>query len=209
MPEKINAEFILNLLMQKHCDDVAIPECKDGPTVGGYKRMDLWVMKKSWSKPSHICYEIKISRSDFLGDKKMLDYHTYCNQLVLVCPSGMVKPEEVHPSMGLMYCNPDKKSLFTKIKAPATQRDIPDSVYRYALMSRASIDVFGDQKRFNRARRIEYYMKTCGIRKTMETCGLKISNRLLNTLKSLSPIDYGHGNSRGLTGLLNDMKGKI
>lgn len=48
-------------------------------------------------------YEIKVSRADFLQDKKWKEYAAFCNLLYLVCPKGLIKPEEVEPPFGLIY----------------------------------------------------------------------------------------------------------
>lgn len=48
-------------------------------------------------------YEIKTSRSDFLGDKKWKEYLEYCGKFYFVCPAGMIKPEELDKEIGLIY----------------------------------------------------------------------------------------------------------
>jgi len=76
MKNEITAKTILNLLLQKHSKDLCISECKTGST-WFTKRLfiiDLWVMKKSWTKPYTYCYEIKINRQDFLNDTKWREY---------------------------------------------------------------------------------------------------------------------------------------
>jgi len=81
------ADQILNLLLIKHSKDVCVPECKGGPTwFGRHDRMDLWTMARSWAHPRCCAYEIKVSRSDFVNDKKWMAYLEYCNELYFVAP---------------------------------------------------------------------------------------------------------------------------
>jgi len=58
-----------------------------------------------------ILIEVKVSRSDFLSDKKkshrskgMGNWRFYC------CPSGMIKKEELPPKWGLIYVNEKGKA---------------------------------------------------------------------------------------------------
>ena len=80
---------ILDKLKAKHTDDVFVAECKNGPThTASHRRLDAWVMKKSWSPITMLGYEIKQSRSDFLQDNKWQAYLPCCHQLYFVCPKG-------------------------------------------------------------------------------------------------------------------------
>lgn len=136
----IDSKAIVELLRVKHAKDVFVSECKDGPSqFGGHRRLDGWVMERSWANPRVIGYEVKISRSDFLQDDKWQDYLGLCNQLYFVCPNGMIKPEEVPASVGLMYVSKTKTVLFRKKKADFRNPTIPESLYRYILMCRARI----------------------------------------------------------------------
>lgn len=207
--DKIDAKFIMKLLEEKHYLDIFVPECKNGRTTdaarGENVRMDGWAMKRSWTNPLAIGYEVKVSRGDFLQDKKMLRYHDYCNQLYLVCPHGMIKKEEVDPSMGLMYVNKDKKSLYTMRKAPMTPRDIPSNVYRYILMSRSIIKTgLTLEQKAERGRIIDSSFKHnsyYGIKKAMKDHGMSISQTIERRLSALE------GNDGGLNGFLHDIRG--
>ncbi len=140
MPKVITAQHIVNLLAARHSDDVFVPECKNGPSMsGGHRRMDAWAMKKSWSKPRMFAYEIKVSRSDFLKDDKWTDYLEYCTDFYFVCPSKLIAPEELPDNVGLIWVSTTGTKLFTKRKAVFRDTSIPDEIYRYILMSRATI----------------------------------------------------------------------
>jgi hypothetical protein len=137
----MRADRIIELLAAKHAEDVFVPECKDGPTQSGeHLRMDAWVMKKSWSKPLTIVYEVKVSRSDFLSDDKWKFYLPYCNEFYFVCPAGLIKPEELPPEAGLLYVSTTETMLFKKKKSSyRADVAIPEAVSRYILMSRVKV----------------------------------------------------------------------
>lgn len=138
----ISSRFI-ELLAARHSKDVFVPECKDGPTqsVSNYLRMDAWVMNKSWANPCVTGYEIKVSRSDFIGDNKWPAYLPLCNQFYFVAPKGLIDPSELSPDAGLLQVAGDGSGtrLLTKKKAPYRQVAIPEDIYRYVLMCRVKV----------------------------------------------------------------------
>lgn len=132
---------IRKCLRQKHSKDLVVEECKDGPTTyGSHLRMDMWVMPRSWSKPMCTAYEIKVSRSDFLRDDKWPGYLDLCNYFYFVCPAGLIEPEELPEGVGLMWLSKTGTRLYTKRKAAPRDVTIPESLWRYVLMCRATID---------------------------------------------------------------------
>lgn len=149
---KIISRDIVNLLAKKHSEDVFVKECKDGPTHrGSHSRLDGWAMKRSWSKPLVVGYEIKVSRGDFLQDDKWPNYLGMCNQLYFVCPTGVIDPSEIPEGVGLMWASKNCARLYTKRKAPHRDVEIPESVWRYVLMCRAVItreNQTGSEKQF-------------------------------------------------------------
>jgi len=48
-------------------------------------------------------FEFKVSRGDFLQDKKWHKYLKYCNTFAFVCPPGIIKKGEVEKGIGLVY----------------------------------------------------------------------------------------------------------
>jgi len=135
----VHAGRIGRLLAEKHSRDVFVAECKDGPSHGGHRRMDAWVMAKSWSKPLVTVYEIKVSRSDFIKDEKWHNYLPLCNKFVFVCPHGLIAPEEIPQDCGLMWVSKTGNRLFTKRKAVYRDVVIPNSVFIYILMWRVQV----------------------------------------------------------------------
>lgn len=137
---KINAGMIEKLLSVKHRDDIFVPECKNGPThTAGHLRMDAWVMKRSWANPLTIAYEIKVSRSDFLGDQKWHRYLDYCNEFYFVCPTGLIDPTELPAEAGLMYVAKTGTRLFRKKAAPRRKVQIPESLSKYLPICRMEL----------------------------------------------------------------------
>ncbi len=130
----MRADDILQLLSVRHSDDVFIPEC-----MAGYGRMDAWALRKSWSHPLAVGYEIKVNRSDFLNDKKWMNYVKYCNEFYFVCPSHLIGVEEVPENCGLLWTSKTGTRLYAKKKAPYRTVEISERFYRAILFSRIKI----------------------------------------------------------------------
>lgn len=110
----------------RHKDDLCVPECKTGPSMGtNHRRFDLWTMARSYSPLTFYGYEIKISRADYPQDKKWQDYLPYCNQFYWVTPWGMVKPEETPGECGLIWCSQNLTRTYVKKKAAHRKIDAP------------------------------------------------------------------------------------
>jgi len=136
---KINAGQIVTLLRNKHIMDIFVGECKDGPTGHGLAQIDAWVMKKSWAHPLMIGYEIKVSRQDFLRDRKWSNYLGMCNELIFVCPWDIIHINEVPTDCGLMWVSKSGTRITTKKKAPYRGIKEPVGLLKYLLMARTKI----------------------------------------------------------------------
>lgn len=55
-------------------------------------------------------YEIKVNRQDFLKDTKWAEYSMFCSSLCVVCPAGLIQPEEVEKPFGLIWVMPKDKA---------------------------------------------------------------------------------------------------
>ena len=136
----MTAKNIIDLLDARHKDDLFVPECKSGPTqLTNHVRLDAWAFRKSWAHPCMTGYEVKVSRSDFLGDNKMAAYLPLCNALYVVCPHGLIQPEEVLEQAGLLWVTSTGTRLVTKKKAPYREIAFPEQLVQYVLMCRARI----------------------------------------------------------------------
>lgn len=139
------AEQCLEALAIRHAADVFVPECKSGPTWGGTPfRLDAWAMPRSWAHLAFWGYEIKVSRSDFTGDTKWHNYLPLCHRFAFVCPWGLIQPDEVGESAGLVWVA--RTRCVTKKQPPLREIEAPTDLLVYVLMSRAHIDATEIQK---------------------------------------------------------------
>jgi hypothetical protein len=140
----MHSSMLIKLLAERHKDDVFIAECKNGSSYGDrLLKMDGWAMRKSWAHPCVSGYEVKVSRADFLGDKKWPGYLKYCNEFYFVSPPDIIKLEELGADVGLLYCSANGGRLYTKKKAPFRNLTIPESIFRYIIMRLSSDDQYG------------------------------------------------------------------
>jgi len=176
----MNSEDIIKLLRLKHHEDVFVPECKDGPTqsVQSYSRMDAWVMPRSWSNPSLIGYEVKVTRSDFLGDTKWRNYLTLCNYLYFVAPPGVILANELPPEIGFLEVSKTGTRLFTKKKAMYREIPDPSSLFRYVLMCRSKI-----VSEFAPANHRGYWKEWLEKREIDHVFGLRVSKSIGETVE--------------------------
>lgn len=128
----MTASSICELLRLRHANDVFLPECLTAD--GGSIRLDGWAMKKSWAHPVTTGYEIKVSRGDWLRDEKWHSYLEYCSDFYVVCPSGLIAPDEVAAPAGLMWVAKTGNMLITKRKAARRQVVIPEKFWRSVVM---------------------------------------------------------------------------
>ena len=143
----ISAASLLAALARRHSVDVFVPECKNGPTqTGSHRRLDAWVMLKTWSPVTMIGYEIKVSRADWRRDEKIADYMGLCNLLSIVAPKGVVPVEELPDGVGLLELagKGDGARLITKRRAARREIAVPSSLLFYVLMCRTTIDAKGE-----------------------------------------------------------------
>lgn len=134
----ITSDTVLRALLAKHSDSVCVPECKDGPThTASHRRLDLWVMNKSWTHPRTIGYEIKVSKRDFVQDDKWQDYLPLCNELYFAAPKGLLTPAQMPGAVGLIELVGSRTVI--RKKADHRQVQVPEKLYRYVLMCRTRI----------------------------------------------------------------------
>lgn len=101
---------------------------------------DGLMVEKSYTNPSVTGYEIKVSRSDFLNDNKWHLYLKYCNVFYFVCPSGMIKKEELPENVGLLYYDPENKEINPRAKKKASWREIDDPLRMYQYIVYSQLD---------------------------------------------------------------------
>jgi len=128
-------------VISRHANDLIVGECKDGPTQGGgHRRLDYWVLRRSWVNPAMIGYEVKATRGDFLNDHKWRDYLPLCNELWFIQEQrDLIKPEELPQDVGLLRLAGTR--LMTVRKAVYREIEPPIGLLTYVLMCRAKIVV--------------------------------------------------------------------
>jgi len=122
----LTASDITKILEKQYSKDVCFAEVKDGPTViRGHYRIDFLAISRSWSPVTIKAFEIKISHSDFVADKKWTEYYKLCNQFYWVCPKGLINKAEIDAKAGLIYIDPLKKTART-VKRAVYRKNDPD-----------------------------------------------------------------------------------
>lgn len=155
----MNAHDVLKGLRKRHIsqrgrlgDEWAFfPELRVGTGYAAYRdkkkgknveqRMDAWAMNLYPSKKYHrICYEIKVSRSDFMHEIKNPDKRKQglelSNQFYFVTPPGLVKKEEIPLECGLIEVKEDGSSKVI-VQAPMRECAPPPIHLVMSIMRRA------------------------------------------------------------------------
>lgn len=178
MGEKVTSTDIKIALAEKHWKDFFLTEVKSGSTWmttrGDMKILDGLAIRKSWTRPCFTGYEVKISRSDFLRDSKFYTYEELCNCLYIVCPKGMINRTEVPESIGLMYYDPERKTITTKKKAIYRKIEYSPEMLLYIIYSRLDSDrypFFSDKR--------EYYTAYLKGKRDNRDLGIAIKTRLV------------------------------
>ncbi len=118
---KVTSTDIKKALAKYHPKDYFLTECKTCstyfPAPQGMLKFDGLAMTRSYTAPCITGYEIKVSRSDFLGDNKWHLYLQYCNEFYFVVPVGLVAKNEIPEDVGLIYYYPETGKLLKKRRA--------------------------------------------------------------------------------------------
>jgi hypothetical protein len=198
----MNASAIQRALNVRHANDLYISECKNGPTqsIGARPiRLDGWAFLKTWSPVTSIGYEVKVSRSDFIGDNKWADYLNLCHLFYFVAPKGLIQIEELPESVGLVEAlgghNGGTPRLVTRRKA---QRLSPDpsayqSLLHYVLMCRvkeggtwvSTFDGRQEDEASRKGRRIAEWRQWLSDRDEARQLGKMVSRRVADDLREM------------------------
>lgn len=138
----IRADEILQVLQRRHQADLWITEVKDGPsTMVRTSRMDGLAIKRSWTHPRFVGYEVKVSRSDFLRDNKWDFYLPLTHQFSFACPWDLIQPDELPSVVGLYWVNPEDGKL-KQVRKPVLRpmQELPTWLLYYVVISRLEPD---------------------------------------------------------------------
>jgi hypothetical protein len=93
MEKELNAEDILRFIESDHWNaNYTVGVSEFCPYQEG-RRIDAFYLNR-WNRETK-GYEIKVTRSDFLGDKKWQQYLKFCTWFSFVAPFGIIKKEEL------------------------------------------------------------------------------------------------------------------
>ncbi len=168
----MTADKMKELIENKHSKDVCVIECKNGQSWGNnLRKLDAWVMLKTWSPFTTIGYEVKVSRSDFLNDGKWQEYLPYCHLFYFACPPGVISVDELPQEVGLVLGSKNLRNLVTKRKAVRREPE-PDKLVdlmAYILMARTNVvsDMWEANAPDKRGANIEYYLEEAKRRQTL------------------------------------------
>jgi len=156
-----------------------LTEVKDGATGrSGLRILDAVAIKKSYTHPQITGYEIKISRSDFAGDVKYATYVPLCHKFYIVTPKSLVKKEELHHDVGLIWY--DNGKLTVKKHPPYRDIEISANMRLYIIYSRLEADripFYSSEK--------EYYEQWLENKLSNRDLGVLVKNKLVSEIVEL------------------------
>ena len=206
---KVTSTEIKKALDGYHPKDYFLTECKTCstyfPNSQGMLKFDGLAMTRSYTSPCITGYEIKVSRSDFLGDNKWHLYLQYCNEFYFVVPVGLVAKDEIPENVGLIYYYPETGKLLKKRRAVYRKIEEPVGVYKYIIYSRLDqerIPFYEDRAEYARA-----YLEDRADKQAIgRRLGSKIATELSDTYCRLADLKETEDRLRLLDILLKVMK---
>lgn len=194
--QKVTSIEIKKALAEYHPKDYFLTECKTCstyfPDPQGMLKFDGLAITRSYTSPCIIGYEIKVSRSDFLGDNKWHLYLQYCNEFYFVVPVGLVAKDEIPENVGLIYYYPKTGKLLKKRRAVYRKIEEPVGVYKYIIYSRLDqerIPFYEDRAEYAKA----YLEDRSEKRKLGRNFGSKMANDLKNCQERLERLSNVEG----------------
>jgi len=170
---------IIDLLARKHRKDIFVPQCKTGSTwmakKGDLFIFDAWALEKSWTRPFATGYEVKLTRQDFVTDRKWVNYLDYCHSFYFVCPQGLIQPTELPPEAGLYYVSKTGKKLFLKKKSTHRFISLPPEILYYVLFWRAKVI---DRQEVEVESEREYWERWLKNKKISQNFGWHVSRKI-------------------------------
>jgi len=152
---------------------------------GNCSRADVMAIRKSFSHPTCIIYEVKVSRADFHADinrGKYIDYLKDCSQLFFAMPSGLVKPCEVPLEAGLITRS-DKGWHVVKA-APRREHSFHVDLLLKLLMKGNERQV-AEWRQYDRLVGLEYK----GLKEAARVHGIKLAEDISNAAELLERAD--------------------
>lgn len=84
---------------------------------------DAWGMMRGWNHFGYetMAIEVKVSRADLRSkSQRYKEEHStpLGNYQYILCPKGLIQPEEIHEEWGLLWYDEKQERIFNKKKAP-------------------------------------------------------------------------------------------
>ncbi len=99
---------------------------------------DILRIRKSYTRPDFVVYEVKASRSDFMSDitkGKWKNYLPFCSRIYFATPAkGVATAGDIPPGVGWMTRKDDVDGGWSVRKAPVCRQFEPDFQYVMALL---------------------------------------------------------------------------
>lgn len=181
----MNARDMIALLAGRHARDMFFAEVKDGPTYSGAPmRLDAVAIPKSWAPRRLIGYEVKVSRSDWLADRKWESYVDCCSEFWIAAAPGVVKDGEIPSGIGWAEPTKSGKALRTKVKAAFNARPLDADLLLYLLMHRTEPSD-GRRRWDSREARAAAWREWLAERKSYRLLGQSVGSALVKRIKEL------------------------
>jgi len=117
---------------------------------------DVLAVRKSFTNPNFIIYEVKVTRGDFLSDVNRGKYRRYfpdCCQLYFAAPAGVIKKEDLPEGTGLIVRG---ENGWHVIKAAPRREHRPDEQLLLKLLMRGYENRLVEWKQYDRIKNLEY-----------------------------------------------------
>lgn len=144
---------------------------------GGNGQMDVFRMRLSRTNPNPTCYEVKVSRADFLADTqagKYRRYLPYVRRIYFAAPSGLLSKADVPADAGLIVRGGTGWSV---VKAAPIQKPDPER-WPSLLMSIVLKLHPGPWQKPSRYERILAALKRADAGDSLRHLGLRLSERV-------------------------------
>jgi len=141
---------------------------------GHTPRADVLSCRKSFSNPSFMIYEVKISRSDFNADVNRGKYQVYfehCCQLYFAAPAGLITKDEVPEGTGLIVRGDHG---WRTVKAAPRREHTPSVELLLKLLMRGYEDRLVQWKQYDRIKNLEYK----GLKEASRQFGIRMAHDL-------------------------------
>ena len=102
--------------------------------------LDGMAFTQEYANMRSIGYEIKVSRADFLQDKKWPDYLPVCNSFYFVSSPEIIRPSDLPPDIGLYWVENDSLALVKRAGRRIVQPEDLQNVLKSIVINRCETE---------------------------------------------------------------------